>query len=51
MEFVEIFTQMSWIVAALLFLGLVFIVVEVFLPGFGFFGITGALAIVAAFMQ
>lgn len=47
MEFVEIFTQMSWIVAALLFLGLVFIVVEVFLPGFGFFGITGALAIVA----
>lgn len=47
MEFVEIFSQMSWIAAALLFVGLVFIFVEVLLPGFGFFGITGSVAIVA----
>ncbi len=47
MEFVEIFSQMNWISAALLFGGLVFLFVEVLLPGFGFFGITGGLAIVA----
>lgn len=47
MEFVEIFSQMSWVVAVLLFVGLVFIFVEVLLPGFGFFGITGAASIVA----
>ena len=47
MEFVEIFSQMSWIAAALLFVGLVFIFVEVLLPGFGFSGITGGIAIVA----
>lgn len=47
MEFVEIFSEMSWIAAALLFGGLVFIFVEVLLPGFGFFGIAGSVAIVA----
>lgn len=47
MEFVEIFTQMSWVSALLLVLGAVFMLVEVFVPGFGFFGITGILSLVA----
>lgn len=47
MEFVEIFTQMSWISALLLVLGAVFLLVEVFVPGFGFFGITGILSLIA----
>ena len=47
MEFVEIFTQMSWVAAGLLIVGAVFLLVEVFVPGFGFFGITGTLAIIA----
>ena len=47
MEFIEIFTQMSWIVVSLLSIGAVFMIIELFVPGFGFFGITGALAIIA----
>ena len=47
MEFAEIFTEMGWIPALLLCLGLVFLVVEVFIPGFGFFGITGIISIIA----
>ena len=47
MEFVEIFTQMNWIAAVLLIVGCVFFIVEIFLPGFGFFGITGLLSMVA----
>lgn len=47
MEFVSIFTQMSWISASLLCVGLIFIIVEVLLPGFGFFGITGGISLVA----
>ena len=47
MEFAQIFTEMGWIPAVLLAVGLVFIIVEVFVPGFGFFGITGTLAIIA----
>lgn len=47
MEFVEIFTQMNWIAAVLLIVGLIFFIVEIFIPGFGFFGITGIISIVA----
>lgn len=47
MEFVEIFTEMSWIPMLLLCVGMVFIVVELFVPGFGFFGIVGSLSVVA----
>ena len=47
MEFVEIFTQMHWVPALLLILGLVFIVIELFVPGFGFFGISGSLSLIA----
>ena len=47
MEFVEIFTQMSWVVIALLSVGAIFIIIEAFVPGFGFFGITGSVALIA----
>lgn len=47
MEFVEIFTQMSWVVIALLSVGAVFVIIEAFVPGFGFFGITGTLCLIA----
>lgn len=38
---------MSWIPALLLCLGFVFLLVELLIPGFGFFGITGGLLLVA----
>lgn len=41
MEFAQIFTQMHWVPAMLLILGVVLFVVEIFVPGFGFFGISG----------
>ena len=47
MPFLEIFTQMHWIAIILLSVGFAFFIVEVFVPGFGFFGITGIISIVA----
>ncbi len=47
MEFTSIFTNMSWIVAVLLCVGLVFIFIEVLMPGFGFWGIAGGSLVVA----
>lgn len=47
MAFAEIFTQMGWIPALLLAVGSVFLIVEVFVPGFGFFGVSGTLSIIA----
>lgn len=47
MEFVQIFTQMSWVSALLLIIGAVFLFVELFVPGFGFFGVSGFGAILA----
>ncbi len=47
MEFAEIFTQMNWLPAVLLCGGMVFIIVEAFVPGFGFFGILGGVAAIA----
>ena len=47
MEFVEIFSEMGWIPMLLLCVGMVFIIVELFVPGFGFFGISGSVGIVA----
>lgn len=47
MEFVQIFTEMNWISIALLSVGLLFIVIEIFVPNFGFFGITGILSLIA----
>ena len=47
MELTSIFTQMSWISGGLLCLGLLFVIVEVFIPGFGFFGVTGVISLLA----
>ncbi|MBE5741081.1 MAG: hypothetical protein E7351_00915 [Clostridiales bacterium] len=47
MEFAIIFTEMSWIAALLLITGAVFVVIELFVPGFGFFGVTGILSLIA----
>lgn len=47
MEFIEIFTGMSWIPILLLSIGFIFIILEMFIPGFGFFGITGSISVVA----
>ncbi len=47
MEFAVIFTEMGWIPMLLLCIGMVFILVELFVPGFGFFGIAGGVSIVA----
>lgn len=47
MEFVEIFTEMQWVPALLLILGAVMLIVEIFVPGFGFFGIAGTISLIA----
>lgn len=47
MDYAVIFTDMSWVAAVILLIGLVFVTIEVFVPGFGFFGISGTIAIVA----
>lgn len=47
MELFEIFTQMHWVSALLLIVGAVLVIVELFVPGFGFFGISGSISIVA----
>ena len=47
MEFAEIFTQMGWLPAVLLAVGLVLLAVEMFVPGFGFFGVTGSISLIA----
>lgn len=47
MEFAVIFTEMSWIAAVLLCVGLVFMLIEVLMPGFGFFGVSGVALLIA----
>ena len=47
MEFTQIFTEMQWLPALLLIMGVVLIFVELFVPGFGFFGIGGILSTIA----
>lgn len=47
MEFAVIFTQMGWLPAILLIVGLVMLLIEIFIAGFGFFGITGSISLVA----
>ena len=47
MEVLEIFTLMHWSAILLLSIGFVFLIVELLVPGFGFFGITGTLFVVA----
>ena len=47
MEFVQIFTEMSWLPALLLIVGAVMMIIEMFVSGFGFFGIAGIISLVA----
>jgi len=47
MDVMVIFTSMSWVAALLLILGAVFLLIEAFVPGFGFFGIGGILSVIA----
>lgn len=47
MDLMLIFTEMSWISVILLTLGAIFILIESFVPGFGFFGVGGILSVVA----
>ena len=47
MEFTQIFTEMHWVPALLLIAGLVMMIVEIFVSGFGFFGVTGILSLVS----
>ncbi len=46
MEFTQIFTEMHWVPALLLIIGIVMMIIEVFVPGFGFFGISGISSLV-----
>ena len=50
MEFVQIFTEMQWIPALLLVLGVVLILVEFFVPGFTAVGVLGFISLVAGVM-
>lgn len=45
-EFVQIFTEMGWVSGICLTVGIVFCFIEIFIPGLGFFGITGGIATV-----
>ena len=47
MEFAQIFTEMHWVPALLLILGVVLVIIEIFVPGFGFFGISGFGSLIA----
>lgn len=47
MEFAQIFTEMNWLPAVLLSIGIIFTIVEVFVPGFGFFGVVGIGSMIA----
>ncbi len=41
-----LFTEMGWVSAVLLTIGIAFAAVEVFVPGFGVWGITGSICVV-----
>ena len=45
-EVALVFTEIGWIPAICIILGLIFIIIEIFQPGFGFFGITGAILVI-----
>ena len=47
-SFVELFAKMSPWVYGLFFLGIIFCVIEILIPGFGFFGISGVIMVVLA---
>ena len=47
MKFIQIFSQMHWSAILLLAIGMIFMIVEMFIPDFGFFGIMGLVCLVA----
>lgn len=46
-DFIQIFTEMGWVSGLLLTVGIVFCFIEIFIPGLGFFGISGAICTLA----
>lgn len=46
MEFIEIFTLMHWFPALLLIVGAILVIVELFAPGFGVWGVSGGLSLI-----
>lgn len=44
-EFALVFSEIGWVPAICIVLGLVFIIIEIFQPGFGVFGITGGVLV------
>ena len=46
-EFIQIFSEMGFISGVLLTIGIIFCFIEIFVPGIGFFGITGSIATIA----
>lgn len=46
-SFARLFTEMTPIAIVLFVLGIIFCAIEMFVPGFGFFGITGCILVVA----
>ncbi len=47
MEFIQIFTEMHWVPALLLIVGMLMMIMEIFVSGFGFFGVSGILSLIA----
>ena len=45
-EFVSLFTEMNLVPAILLILGIILCIIEMFIAGFGVFGITGGVCLV-----
>lgn len=45
-EFISLFTEMNIVPAMLLVLGIILCIIEMFVPGFGVFGITGGVCLV-----
>lgn len=46
-EFVQIFSEMGWVCGILLSVGILFCIIEIFIPGLGFFGISGTVLVIA----
>ena len=47
MKFIQIFSQMHWSAMLLLIIGLIFMVIEMFIPDFGVFGVLGLVSLAA----
>ena len=47
MKFIQIFSQMHWSAMLLLIIGMIFMIVEMFIPDFGVFGVLGLVSLAA----